>query len=194
MKWEALLNLIGNEPVFHSSLLLAGKASVSQTRVQLPRWVATGRRLQIRRGLYAPAPYWRKVVPHPSYVLAVKVEVYTSPPAGGVTTATLVRKHVTLNLCHHNLSSLLAGKLHALLSRLLIKGRDLHELIWRLSGRAWPEPSSAMLNNALARTQWPGPPMESANRRQELLRHPAAVDWAAARADLRPFLARVQGP
>jgi predicted transcriptional regulator of viral defense system len=34
-------------------------------RLQLSRWVKTGRLLQLRRGLYALAPTWRKVEPHP---------------------------------------------------------------------------------------------------------------------------------
>lgn len=65
MKWEALLAIVGNEAVFSSSLLLAGKVSVAQVRLQLSRWVQTGRLLQLRRGVYALAPAWRKVEPHP---------------------------------------------------------------------------------------------------------------------------------
>jgi len=34
-------------------------------RLQLSRWVKTGRLLQLRRGLYALAPTWRKLEPHP---------------------------------------------------------------------------------------------------------------------------------
>ena len=68
MKWESLLALVGNEPVFPSALLLAGRVSVAQVRLQLSRWVKAGRLLQLRRGLYALAPAWRKVDPHPFLV------------------------------------------------------------------------------------------------------------------------------
>lgn len=68
MKLETLLNLIGDEPVFSSSLMIAGKASVPQVRLQLSRWVRAGKVLQLRRGLYALAPAWRKVEPHPFHV------------------------------------------------------------------------------------------------------------------------------
>lgn len=68
MKWEALLGLVGNEPVFSSALLLAGNVSARQVRLQLSRWVKAGRLLQLRRGLYALAPAWRKVEPHPFLV------------------------------------------------------------------------------------------------------------------------------
>lgn len=65
MKWEALLTLVGREPVFSSAFLLAGEVSARQVRLQLSRWVKAGRLLQLRRGLYALAPAWRKVEPHP---------------------------------------------------------------------------------------------------------------------------------
>jgi predicted transcriptional regulator of viral defense system len=73
MKWEALLTIIGNEPVFFSALLLAGKVSAVQVRLQLSRWVQAGRLFQLRRGLYALAPAWRKVEPHP-FLVANKLQ------------------------------------------------------------------------------------------------------------------------
>jgi predicted transcriptional regulator of viral defense system len=65
MKWQSLLELITNEPVFSSALLLSGKVSAQQVRLQLSRWVKDGRLIQLRRGLYGLAPVWRKVEPHP---------------------------------------------------------------------------------------------------------------------------------
>lgn len=68
MKWESLLTLVGHEAVFSSAFLLAGKVSAQQVRLQLSRWVKAGRLLQLRRGVYALAPAWRKVEPHPFLV------------------------------------------------------------------------------------------------------------------------------
>ena len=65
MKWPELLAGISREPVFRSSLLLSGSVSTAQIRLQLARWVQSGRLLQLRRGLYVLAPPWRKVEPHP---------------------------------------------------------------------------------------------------------------------------------
>jgi predicted transcriptional regulator of viral defense system len=65
MKWQALLALVADEALFSSALLLAGDVSAAQVRLQLSRWVKTGRLLQLRRGLYALAPTWRKLEPHP---------------------------------------------------------------------------------------------------------------------------------
>jgi predicted transcriptional regulator of viral defense system len=68
MKWESLLTLVAEEAVFPSALLLSGDESVRQVRLQLSRWVKAGRLLQLRRGIYALAPTWRKVEPHPFLV------------------------------------------------------------------------------------------------------------------------------
>ncbi len=65
MKWESLLEIAGDEPVFSSGLLLSGNESTGQVRLQLSRWVRAGRLIQLRRGLYALAPAWRKIEPHP---------------------------------------------------------------------------------------------------------------------------------
>lgn len=68
MKWNALVALVGNEPVFPAAALLAGNVAPQQVRLQLSRWVKSGRLVQLRRGLYALAPPWRKVEPHPFLV------------------------------------------------------------------------------------------------------------------------------
>lgn len=68
MKFENLLEIVGSEPVFESSLLYAGEQNHSAVRLQLSRWVASGRLLQLRRGLYALAPLYQKIKPHPFLV------------------------------------------------------------------------------------------------------------------------------
>lgn len=68
MKWDELLTLVADEPVFPSSLLRSGNADERQVRLQLSRWVKAERLFQLRRGLYALAPPWRKIEPHPFLV------------------------------------------------------------------------------------------------------------------------------
>lgn len=63
-----MLELVGNEPVFETSLLLAGKVNPNIVRLQLTRWTNSGKLYQIRRGLYAIAPPYQKVKPHPFLV------------------------------------------------------------------------------------------------------------------------------
>ena len=65
MEFERLLELVGDEPVFETALLLAGKVNPDIVRLQLTRWTNSGRVYQLRRGLYAIAPPYQKVKPHP---------------------------------------------------------------------------------------------------------------------------------
>ncbi len=69
MEFARLLELVGNEPVFETALLLAGDVDPAVARLQLSRWKASGRIYQLRRGLYALAPPYQKVRPHP-FVIA----------------------------------------------------------------------------------------------------------------------------
>ena len=68
MEFERLLELVGDEPVFETSFLLAGKVKPDIVRQQLTRWTKSGRLYQLRRGLYALAPPYQKVKPHPFLV------------------------------------------------------------------------------------------------------------------------------
>jgi predicted transcriptional regulator of viral defense system len=68
MEFDTLLNLIGDDPVFESSLLLAGNINPQIVRLQLSRWVNSGRIYQLRRGLYSIAPPYQKIKPHPFLV------------------------------------------------------------------------------------------------------------------------------
>jgi hypothetical protein len=61
-----------------------------------------------------------------------------------------------------NADELLAGKLHAMLSRPWLKGRDLFDLVWYLADRNWPAPNPVLLNNALKQTGWDGPLLTAA--------------------------------
>jgi hypothetical protein len=65
MKFENLQEIVGNEPLFETGLLLAGELDPASVRRQLSRLTASGRLLQLRRGLYVLAPPYQKVKPHP---------------------------------------------------------------------------------------------------------------------------------
>lgn len=68
MEFDELLKLIGDDPVFESSLLLAGNINPKIVRLQLTRWVNSRRIYQLRRGLYSIAPPYQKIQPHPFLV------------------------------------------------------------------------------------------------------------------------------
>lgn len=71
MKFEDVLELVGNAPVFRTSTLVAAsrRTSGEAIRRQLDRWVKSGRVVMVRRGVYCLAPPYAKVRPHP-FVLA----------------------------------------------------------------------------------------------------------------------------
>ena len=68
MRFDDLLSLVGDLPLFETGLLLAGNVDPNDVRRQLSRWTRAGKIRQLRRGLYAFAPPHRKVVPHPFLV------------------------------------------------------------------------------------------------------------------------------
>lgn len=134
--------------------------------------------------------YELRLSPHRDEVLAVKLEVDTNPPAGATLATTLVRRHLTLQLHHHDRSSLLAGKLHAVLQRPYAKGRDLYDLMWYLSDRDWPAPNLVMLNNALQQSDWSGERLTPENWRQAVRSRLETLHWDQIQNDVSPFLER----
>ncbi len=121
--------------------------------------------------------------------LAVKLEVDTRPPAGAHLTTSIIRRYLTINLQHHDPSSLLAGKLHAFLQRNYVKGRDVYDLFWYLSSPDWPEPNLIFLNNALQQTGWQGGELTAANWREVIAERIEGLDWRPVLDDVRPFVA-----
>ena len=127
---------------------------------------------------------------HAAQVLSIKLELYTNPPDGAHFENSIVRRHVTLNLFHYDKASLLAGKIHAVLSRSWTKGRDLYDLVWYLAERTWPAPNLRLLNASLEQTGWQGPRLTENNWRKKLKNRIEFLDWEKARADVKPFLER----
>ena len=65
MEFNSLLKLIGDEPIFESSTLLAGNVDPKLIRIQLSRWVRAGKIYQLRRGIYSIAPPYQRIQAHP---------------------------------------------------------------------------------------------------------------------------------
>lgn len=132
--------------------------------------------------------YETGISPHEREKLSIKVEIDTKPPHGCVLKTSVIRHYVLMQLQHHDKSSMLAGKLHALFSRNYTKGRDLYDLFWYLSDRSWPEPNLIMLNNALSQTGWKGPELTDNNWRTVLKEKLNNLDWPAIIQDVRPYI------
>lgn len=65
MRFDELLGIVGDEPVFETGLLLAGVGDIQGVQRQLSVWVKAGRLIKLRRGLYAVAPPHRTRPPEP---------------------------------------------------------------------------------------------------------------------------------
>lgn len=123
--------------------------------------------------------------------LAIKVEIDTRPPEGARCERRVVTRYVTFLLQHYDLPSLLAGKLHAAITRKYAKGRDWYDLLWYLSQRPPVAPNLALLQNALDQTQGAGRldarqwPMLARDRLKKL-------DMQAIAEEIRPFLERTR--
>ena len=126
--------------------------------------------------------------PQRNEVLAVKIEVDTNPPQGACLATTVVRRFVVLQLHHHDKASLLSGKLHAVLQRPFAKGRDIYDLLWYLSDPTWPQPNFALLNNALAQTDWTGGQLTQENWKNQILLRLKTLNWDGIGNDVRPFV------
>ena len=124
----------------------------------------------------------------PAEKLAIKLKIDTRPPAGARCERRVVTRHVTFLLQHYDLPSLLAGKLHAVLQRPYLKGRDLYDLMWYLSDPNWPLPNLTLLNNALQQTGWKDRPLTLKNWRNILRKRLQSVTWERVIDDVRPFL------
>lgn len=127
------------------------------------------------------------ISPHEEASLKILLEVDTNPPAGATLAVTVVDRFGPLRLQHHDLPSLFAGKLAAVIARPYTKGRDLYDLMWYLTREPKVEPNHVLLANALQRTA-PRVALASADWRELLRRRPETVDWVDARRDVERFL------
>lgn len=124
----------------------------------------------------------------PRLALSVKIEVDLDPPAGAAVETTLIQRFFPIALRHHDLPSLFAGKLHAVLTRPWAKGRDWFDLVWYLTEKRGLEPNLKLLDCALAQTGHDQ--LHSARWREEVLERLHALEWDEVVRDLRPFVER----
>ena len=126
---------------------------------------------------------------HSAQNLSVKIEIDTRPPVGAVVRRTVVTHRFTFVIRHYDLPSLMAGKLHALLTRGYPKGRDWFDLVWYRSRRPPIDPNVPLLQHALEQTQ--GADRYRADDWRRLLRTRLAdVDIGTLTRDVEPFLER----
>jgi predicted nucleotidyltransferase component of viral defense system len=121
--------------------------------------------------------------------LRIKLEIDTNPPAGSAFTTSYITFPVTAPLTTQTLESSFALKLHALLCRPYVKGRDWYDFVWYVARSV--SPKLALLEHAIEQQgPWAGRqtsvtwPWLIANLRTVIER----IDWAVARQDVQRFL------
>lgn len=127
---------------------------------------------------------------HREQKLSIKIEIDTNPPPHASFRTSLVRLHVFLHLLHYDKSSLFAGKLHAILQRPYVKGRDVYDLIWYLSDPDWPDPNLPLLDASLVQTGMNLTDSQVTDWRTLVAERIAAAEWKGVVSDVRPFLER----
>ncbi len=125
---------------------------------------------------------------HRTEVLAIKIEVDTNPPSHAGLTTTSLHKYVPLNLQHHDPATLLAGKLHAILQREYLKGRDVYDLCWYLAQPDWADPNLMHLNQNLGKSGWDGELLTLGNWRSVVRERLRPLSWRLVLEEVEPFV------
>ncbi|MFH1441416.1 MAG: hypothetical protein ABIH18_05205 [Candidatus Omnitrophota bacterium] len=71
MKWEEFIKKAGNLPVVDTEILLAGLPNSRPLKVQISRWRASGKLIQLKRGIYLLDEIYRKVETNGFYIASL---------------------------------------------------------------------------------------------------------------------------
>lgn len=125
--------------------------------------------------------------------LTIKLEIDSNPPAGSDFDYSFLDFPVDFEVCHQELSSNFALKVHALLSRPYIKGRDWYDFNWYIAQGITPK--LELLQNALVQHgPWKGQVLSvDPEWLVEVLGEKiASIDWKKAAEDVLRFLNPVE--
>jgi predicted nucleotidyltransferase component of viral defense system len=123
----------------------------------------------------------------PEQNLSIKLEIDTVPPAGAVSQTGIINRHALLSLRYYDLPSLMAGKVHALMTRKYSKGRDWYDLVWYRAKRPPIDPNLKQLQNALDQTEGKGE-SKAENWKNALKDKVRSMDCDVLAEDVKSFL------
>jgi len=115
---------------------------------------------------------------------SIKLEIDIKPPGGGKEVIDMHNSVFMFEVKHFDISSLFAGKLHAILCRKFNKGRDYYDLIWYLTKFKDLEPNIDMLKNAILQTCSNKVDLNKFNWKKELIKKIAKVDFKELKKDI----------
>lgn len=125
--------------------------------------------------------------------LTIKLEIDANPPAGSDFEYTYLSFPVDYEVCHQDLRSNFSLKIHALLCRPYLKGRDWYDFNWYIArGIA---PNIGLLQNALVQHgPWRGQDVnvDRVWLENALRDRMTSIDWRDAAADVERFLKPVE--
>ncbi|MDH5328156.1 MAG: nucleotidyl transferase AbiEii/AbiGii toxin family protein [Gammaproteobacteria bacterium] len=125
--------------------------------------------------------------------LTIKLEVDCNPPVGSGFEYNYLSFPVDYEVCHQDMSSNFALKIHALLCRPYLKGRDWYDFNWYVAKGVTP--NIGLLNNALIQYgPWKGKNLniDKAWLTAELEGKIAEIKWDRAAQDVERFLKPVE--
>ncbi len=125
--------------------------------------------------------------------LKIKLEIDCNPPEGSGFNYAYLDYPVDFEVCHQNLESNFALKIHALLCRPYLKGRDWYDFSWYVTQKI--SPNLLLLENALIQYG----PYQGQNLRIDrdwlanaLKRKITSINWEDASADVVRFLKPIE--
>lgn len=126
---------------------------------------------------------------HARKMMRIKFEIDVNPPRGATHEMRYIDFPIDSSILCHDLPSNFSGKLHALLCRTYLKGRDWYDFIWYIKQQT--QPNFELLTHALfqngpwekqkitANKTWLLSTLESKIK---------TIDWKKAQEDVKPFL------
>jgi len=126
---------------------------------------------------------------HQARKIRIKLEIDTNPPSGSTFTTSYITFPVTAPMTTQSLESGFALKLHALLCRSYVKGRDWYDFVWYVARKTGPDWD--LLSQALRQQgPWAGKPIAVTGHwvRENMEATIRRIDWSAARDDVQRFL------
>ncbi len=131
---------------------------------------------------------------HKDQKINIKLEIDVEPPADSGYEYSYLDFPVDYEVCHQDLSSNFALKIHALLCRKFLKGRDWYDFNWYI--KQGVSPNLPHLKNALVQFgPWKGQDdlVTDMNWLKTAMQAKIeSIDWKAAAADVEPFIKPIE--
>ncbi len=127
--------------------------------------------------------------------IKIKIEIDVNPPLGAGSLTRYLTFPFPASVTVHDVSSLFAGKLHALLCREYIKGRDWYDFVWYISQKA--DVNYPLLHSQIDQAgPWQGENLEVSQEWcfAELLKKIKILNWEAAKREVMPFVKNHERP